>query len=219
MEIRGIKRLAIAIVMVLALISLHACKGGNQKEKVAADTFLNDVKDTASTVSTSQSPPQHPADKEHDIHPVTLTPMVTAKDVEFASAVTNNALNKVNTGKMALEKSTNSRVKNFATMLVNDHTKLGDELSVIAKDKKITLPALSGMAEMHQADRLAMKQGNDFDRAYLDAMILDEKKALDICENGSKTCKDGSLKAFAAKSTPVLKMHLDSAQAVRSSLQ
>ena len=219
MDTRGIKRLAIAIVMALALISLHACKGDNQKEKVAADTFLNDVKDTASSVSTSQTLPPHPADKEHDVHPVTLTPTVTAKDVEFASSVTNNALNKVNTGKMALEKSTNSRVKNFATMLVNDHTKLGDELDEIAKDKKITLPALSGMAEMHQADRLAMKQGNDFDKAYLDAMILDEKKALNICENGAKTCKDASLKAFAAKSTPVLKMHLDSAQAVRSSLQ
>jgi putative membrane protein len=138
--------------------------------------------------------------------------------VEFASAVTNNALNKVNTGKMALEKSTNSRVKNFASMLINDHTKLSGELNLIAKDKKITLPALSGMAEMRQADRLAMKQGSDFDKAYVDAMILDEKKAFDFCENGAKTCKDASLKAFAAKTLQVLKMHLDSAQAVRSSL-
>ena len=61
-------------------------------------------------------------------------------------------------------------------MLVNDHTKLGTELNQIAKDKKITLPALSGMAEMRQADRLAMKQGNDFDKVYMDAMIMDEKK-------------------------------------------
>ncbi len=212
------KRLSTAVVIVLVMMGLHACKSGSQKEKVATDTFLNDVKDTTSTVSTAP-PPSQPADKEHDVHPVTLTPTVSARDVEFTSAVTNNALNKVNTGKMALEKSTNNRVKNFASMLVNDHTKLGNELNLIAKDKKITLPALSGMAEMRQADRLAMKQGNDFDKAYMDAMILDEKKALDICESGSKSCKDASLKAFAAKSLPVLKMHLDSAQAVRGSLQ
>ena len=210
------KRLNTAIV--IAMIGLQACKGNGQKEKVTADTFLNDVKDTTSTVSTIAAPSQ-PADKEHDVHPVALKPIVSAKDVEFTSAVTNNALNKVNTGKMALEKSTNNRVKNFASMLVNDHTKLGNELNSIAKDKKITLPALSGMAEMRQADRLAMKQGNDFDKAYMDAMILDEKKALDICEGGSKTCKDVSLKAFAVKTLPVLKMHIDSAQAVRSSLQ
>lgn len=120
---------------------------------------------------------------------------------------------------MAFEKSTNNRVKNFASMLVNDHTKLGDELNLIAKDKKIILPALSGMAEMRQADRLAMKQGNDFDKAYMEAMILDEKKALDICESGSRSCTNASIKAFAAKTLPVLKIHLDSAQAVRGSLQ
>ena len=219
MNTRVMKRLTTAILITLAMIGLHACKGNKQKEKVETDTFLNDVKDTVSNVSTGPSAPAQPADKEHDVHPVTLIPTVSAKDVEFASAVTNNALNKVNTGKMALEKSTNSRVKNFATMLVNDHTKLGDELSQIAKDKKITLPPLSGMAEMRQADRLAMKQGNDFDKAFLDAMILDEKKALDICSNGTKTCKDASLKAFAIKTLPVLKAHLDSAQNVRGSLQ
>ncbi|HEY9002509.1 MAG TPA: DUF4142 domain-containing protein [Mucilaginibacter sp.] len=213
------KRLSTAIIITLVIMGLHACKSSSQKEKVATDTFLNDVKDTVSTANTSAPQPSQPADKEHDVHPVTLTPTVSAKDVEFASAVTNNALNKVNTGKMALEKSTNNRVKNFATMLVNDHTKLGDELSLIAKDKKITLPPISGMAEMHQANRLAMKQGNDFDKAYMDAMILDEKKALDICETGSKTCKDASLKAFAVKSMPVLRMHLDSAQAIRNSIQ
>ena len=218
MTCTGMKRLTTVIILAFAMAGLHACKSNSQKDKVATDTFLNDIKDTASAVSTTTNTPP-PADKEHDVHPVTLVPTVCAKDVAFASAVTNNALKKVNTGKMALEKSANNRVKNFASMLVNDHTKFGDEMGVIAKDKKITLPVLSGMAEMHQANRLAMKQGNDFDKAYMDAMILDEKKALDICEKGSKTCKDASLKAFAAKSIPVLKMHLDSAQIIRSSLQ
>ncbi|HTK18384.1 MAG TPA: DUF4142 domain-containing protein [Mucilaginibacter sp.] len=163
----GIKRIVTVTIVALTMIGLYACKGSDQKEKVEADTFLNDVKDTLSTVSPSASVPSRPTDKEHDVHPATLTPSVSVKDVEFASAITNNALNKVNTGKMALEKSTNNRVKNFATMLVNDHTKLAGDLNQIAKDKKITLPALSGMAEMRQADRLAMKQGNDFDRAFL----------------------------------------------------
>jgi len=214
----GMKRLTTIIILTIVIAALHACKSSSQKDKVATDTFLNDVKDTTSGASTPAKAPQ-PADKEHDVHPVVLIPTVSTKDVNFASSVTNNALNKVNTGKMALEKSTNTRVKSFATMLVNDHTEFGEELSLIAKDRKITLPALSGMAEMHQANRLAMKQGNDFDKAFMDAMIEDEKKEVAICENGSKSCKDASLKAFATKTLPVLKMHLDSAQAIRSSLQ
>src|SRR3569623_1656864 len=136
MNARGMKRITTVAIVTLAMIGLHACKGNGQKEKVETDTFLKDVKDTAATAGISAASPSQPADKEHDVHPVTLTPTVSAKDVEFASAVTNSALNKVNTGKMALEKSTNNRVKNFATMLANDHTKLGDELNQIAKDKK-----------------------------------------------------------------------------------
>lgn len=62
------KRLNTVIIVVLAMAGLHACKSSSQKEKVAKDTFLNDVKDTTSTVSTAP-PPSQPADKEYEIHP------------------------------------------------------------------------------------------------------------------------------------------------------
>ncbi|HTD40506.1 MAG TPA: DUF4142 domain-containing protein [Mucilaginibacter sp.] len=212
------KKFASIILVTLAALLLHACKGNGKNDKVAADTFLNDVKDTASVTGTNAAGKMQ-ENKEHDVHPVTLIPTVSAGDVKFASIATNDGINEVNNGKMAQEKTTNERVRNFAAMLVNNHTKFGNELANIAKDKKITLPALPGMAEMRQANRLAMKQGNDFDKAYVDAMIDDEKKAIALYQNASTNCKDQSLKAFAAKTIPVLKMHLDSAQAIRSSIQ
>lgn len=207
------------MMVALAVLSFQSCRNSGKKDKIATDTFMNDVKvnDTASaTTTTAQAKPE---DKEHDVHPVELKPMVSAKDVRFASIATNGGLNEVNVSKMAQEKTINARVRNFAIMLVNDHSKFDNELTTIAKDKKITLPALPGMAEMQQANRLAMKQGTDFDRAYVDAMIADQKKAIALYENGSKDCKDPDLKSFAAKTLTILKMHLDSAQAVRSSIQ
>jgi putative membrane protein len=210
-------------VMMIALMALafQSCRNSGKKDKIATDTFMNDVKvnDTASATTTIASTGLKPEDKEHDVHPVELKPVVSAKDVRFASIATNDGLNAVNNSKMAQEKTINARVRNFAIMLVNDHTKFGNDLTTIAKDKKITLPALPGMAEMQQANRLAMKQGTDFDRAYVDAMIAAQKKAIALYENGAKDCKDPDLKSFAAKTLPVLKMHLDSAQAVRSSIQ
>lgn len=213
------KRFALIVVIALAVGVLDACKGNGKNEKVATDTFLNDVKDTASARNANAVAPAKSEDKEHDVHPVTLVPTVSAKDVKFASTVTNDGLNEVNTGKMAQEKTMNARVRNFATMLVNDYAKFGNDLGIIAKDKKVTLPALPGMSEMRQANRLAVKQGGDFDKAYVDAMIDAEKKALVIYQDGSKMCNDPSLKLFAAKALPVLKMHLDSAQAIRSGIQ
>ena len=212
------KRIAAIIIVTLAAFVLHACKSSGKNDKVATDTFLNDIKDTASAVAATPAA-KISVDKEHDVHPVTLVPLVSAKDVKFASIATNDGINKVNNGKMAQEKTTNERVRNFAAMLVNNHTKFGDELANIARDNKITLPALPGIAEMRQANRLAMKQGADFDKAYVDAMIDDEKKAIALFQNASTNCTDQSLKAFAAKTIPVLKIHLDSAQAIRNSIR
>lgn len=203
----------------LAVLAFQACKHSAKNDKVTTDTFMNDVKvnDTASAASIATQVKTE--GNEHDVHPVELKPVVGPKDVKFASNATNDGLNAVNNSKMAQEKTTSVRVKNLAIMLVNDHTKFGNDLATIAKDKKITLPALPGMAEMQQANRLARKQGGDFDKAYVEAVISDQKKAIALYENGSKDCKDPDLKSFALKTLPVLKMHLDSAQAVRSSIQ
>jgi putative membrane protein len=215
------RKIGSVMMIMLAVLAFQSCRNSGKKDKVATDTFMNDVKvnDTASAEATIANTEAKPENKEHDVHPVELKPVVSAKDVQFASVATNDGLNKVNISKMAQEKTINIRVKNFAIMLVNNHTKFGNDLVTIAKDKKITLPALPGMAEMQQANRLAMKQGTDFDRAYVDAMIADQKKTIALYENGSKDCKDPDLKSFAAKTLPVLKMHLDSAQAVHSSIQ
>lgn len=214
------KKFAAIIIITLATLVLHSCKGNGKNDKVATDTFLNDVKDTTTTLSTAATtPPGKPADEQHDVHPVTLIPAVSASDVKFAAVAANDGLNEVNNGKMAQEKATNERVRNFAAMLVNDHARFGDELAKIARDKKITLPALPGMAEMRQANRLAMKQGTDFDKAYVDAMIEDEKRAIALFQNASANCKDQSLKVFAGKTIPLLKVHLDSAHAIAGSIQ
>ena len=207
------------MMVALAALAFQSCRNNGKKDKIATDTFMNDVKvnDTASAATTATQVKTE--GNEHDVHPLELKPMVSLKDVKFASTATNDGLNVVNISKMAQEKTINARVRNFAIMLVNDHTKFGNDLATIAKDKKITLPALPGMAEMQQANRLAIKQGTDFDRAYVDAMIADQKKAMALYENGSKDCKDPQLKSFAVKMLPVLKMHLDSAQAVRSSIE
>ena len=77
---------------------------------------------------------------------------------------------------MALEKAASLSVKNFATVIANDQASLGDELAAIAKKKSVTLPAIPGMAEMREANMLARKSGGDFDKAYIDAILNDQKK-------------------------------------------
>ena len=50
-------------------------------------------------------------------------------------------------------------------------------------------------------------------------MVADHIEDIAVFENESRNGKDAELKAFAYRMLPTLKMHLDSARAIQSSLK
>ncbi len=66
---------------------------------------------------------------------------------------------------------------------------------------------------------MAKKSGKAFDKAYVNQMVDDHKKAVKLFEDASQNCKDPDLKAFAAKTLPTLKMHLDSINAIHDQMK
>jgi len=114
----------------------------------------------------------------------------------------------VELGKLALQKSSNAQVKEFATMMVNDHGKANTELMEIAAAKNITLPSTVDDDHKKKMDDLSKKSGSDFDKAYVDAMVDGHKSTLKLMEDESKDGADAELKAFATKTAPVVQTHL-----------
>lgn len=130
-------------------------------------------------------------------------------DTTFASKAAVGGMAEVALGKMAAAKGTDKQVKDFGGMMVMDHGKANAELMSIAKTKNITLPA--GLDAEHQAksDSLSKLSGADFDKAYVAAMVEGHKKTLALMQSEASNGKDAELKAFAAKTAPVVQMHLD----------
>ncbi|MBS1503862.1 MAG: DUF4142 domain-containing protein, partial [Bacteroidetes bacterium] len=89
----------------------------------------------------------------------------------------------------------------------------------IAQKKNITLPTAPDSSAQKKAKNLALKSGKDFDKAYVDAMVDGHKKAVKLFEDGIKNLQDTTLKAFATKTLPTLKMHLDSINAIKKSMK
>jgi putative membrane protein len=194
------KKLSSIMMIALAALAFQACKSGVKDSKDAADS-LNKTKDTTSNAA------------------ATGGIAVTADDAKFATTAAADGLAEVDAGKLAQTKAVSSRVKEFATMMVNDHTKAGDELAALAKTKSIALPLTPDADAKKAADDLAAKSGKDFDKAYINAMVDGHKKAVKLFEDASQNCKDPDLKAFATKTLPTLKMHLDSVQAIHDSMK
>ena len=189
----------------LGTFSLGACQG-NKDSKGAADS-ANQAKDTTQTSMSDSGKAATPAIK------------VDESDAKFAVEAANGGMAEVVLGKLASEKATNQKVKDFGTMMVTDHSKANDELKALAHKLNITLPDSISSDESKTRDDLAKNSGADFDKAYVNNMVDDHKKDVKAFEDAAKNCKDSDLKAFANKTLPTLKMHLEAIEKIKKGMK
>ena len=122
-------------------------------------------------------------------------------------------------GKMAAAKGATKEVKDFGNMMVMDHGKANDELKAIAQKEKLTLPTALDAEHQAKSDSLSKLSGKDFDRAYVAAMVEGHKKTLALMQTEASAGKNADLKAFAAKTAPVVQHHLDEITKIQTALK
>lgn len=141
------------------------------------------------------------------------------KDNDFVEEAAISGLMEVELGKYVEANATNPRVKNFASMMVRDHTKANEELKTIAAQKNITVPTMLDEKHMDKMNKLKEKRGAELDKEYMDEMVDDHEKDTDKFKRHAEDGNDPDLKAFAAKTLPVLLMHQDSAKNIKDALK
>jgi len=147
------------------------------------------------------------------------TAAVDEESADFAVKAASGGMMEVQLGDAAQQLASGTRVKEFGNMMVRDHSKANDELKTLAATKNITLPDSVGEDHRKHIDDLKKKKGADFDKAYIDMMVDDHKEDIDMFEKAANNLKDPDLKAFAARTLPTLRAHLDSAQTIRETMR
>lgn len=149
----------------------------------------------------------------------TTTPTVDEKCVEFATKAANAGMKEIELAKWAQEYGTRKDVKDYAAMMITDHTAAADELKRIAKTKNITLPVMVPDGVRNDIDKMKTKKtGSEVDKAYVNEMVSDHKDAVDLFEDASKNATDVDLKNFAIKTLPVLLHHYDAIKAIKAKM-
>lgn len=187
-------------VMAVSALAFQACNGGNKDAKESADS-LNMAKDTTTNTA------------------ATGGIAVDEADAKFTTQAAVGGMAEVELGKMALDKSSNAQVKEFATMMVKDHGMANAELMSIAKQKNITLPSTVDDEHKKKMEDLSKKTGADFDKAYVNAMVDGHKSTLKLMEDESNDGKDADLKAFATKTAPIVQSHLEMINKIKDSMK
>ena len=162
--------------------------------------------------------------------------IVTASDRDFIEGMTVAGMAEVELGKLARERATSPEVKQFADMMIADHTKAGSELKPIAERHGVPMP--SQLDEKHRdlQAKLAAMRGAEFDREYMNAMVQGHQDVIDRLQGRTEEHKfgddkgqvepepnDNSLEAalnlWAARTQPTARHHLDEAKRIDEALE
>ena len=145
----------------------------------------------------------------------TPTNNLSAADQDFANKAAQGGMAEVELGKLARDRGATTHVKDYGKMLVDDHTRMNNELKDVASKENITLPTSVSSEQRQTIDRFAKLSGHQFDREFLKDSVKDHRDDIKEFEKEASNGQDPALKSFASNSLPALKKHLSMAERTR----
>lgn len=160
---------------------------------------------------------------------------VSAGAMDFVAESLAAGSTEVELGKLAQERAANNEVKQFAAMMVNDHTRAGDQLKQVAQQHGIATVPTRELEDSDLISRLSGMRGAEFDREYMDAMVDSHQAVINHLQSradedrfgenrGSVTPErsdnpaEASINQWAATTLPTARHHLNEARRIGDSL-
>ena len=160
---------------------------------------------------------------------------VGAGDAEFVEDAASSGMTETKLGELAQQKAQSPEVKQFAEMMVRDHTKGGEALKQIARQHSIPVPSQPDDEHSELINRLSQQAGAEFDREYMDAMVQSHEDMIDLLQTrasedrfgdnkgavrpeGSDNPVEAALNQYASNTLPTARQHLEEARRVRDGL-
>ncbi len=136
----------------------------------------------------------------------------TRGDMRFAREAAQGGMLEVQLGQMAVQKSSNDRIKAFGQRMIDDHTKANDQLKAVAAKDNISLPSQLDARQQAMVDRFSKMTGTPFDRVYVRDMVRDHQNDVMEFQKEADSGTNPDLRNFASSTLPVLKEHLQLAK-------
>lgn len=136
----------------------------------------------------------------------------------FVQTAAHGDLFEINAAKVALDKSKSDSVKDFAQMMVDDHTASTEKLkAAVAKSNvKVTIPTSLDKKHSDMLNKLKQSSASSFDQTYLRSQVAAHREMLNVLTNYSQTGDNAELKQFASDASTVVQKHLSALQQMAS---
>ena len=136
-------------------------------------------------------------------------------DAEFVKKAASSGLHEVELGRIAQRNAQSAEVKKFGQMMEKDHSKANEELKQVAQTAGLQVPAMMMPKHQKEVEKFMNLKGGDFDREYMSHMVSSHEKGKAMFQQASTQAQNGAIKAFAAKTLPVIEHHLQHANQIK----
>lgn len=149
---------------------------------------------------------------------------VAMTDANITSVTQAYNTGEVRIAQLAVNRSTNQAVRNFAQMMANDHNKANAQLSAIMSSQNIQASPINMTEEIKREEQRTMaslqnRSGADFDRAYLDAEIEHHRWLINQLDtNLIPGASDSMLRDHLSAVRATEAAHLQEAERLRASM-
>ena len=142
--------------------------------------------------------------------------MVTDKN--FLKRAEEDNIKEENLGRIVVQKTQNSDIRDYAQMLVDDHTKALKDLVDLMNQKGMRQPRSLPKLQHEALSKLNRLSGEAFDREFINHMVEDHQTAVAEFRQEANMAQDSDVKNYANHMVPALEKHLQRAQELQGKL-
>jgi len=137
---------------------------------------------------------------------------VSPADRDFMRAAAQGGMAEVELGRLAMTLAVEGDVRDFAERMISDHSRANQSLTRLASRRGVRLPeSLSGKDQRLRA-HLSSLTGEEFDRAYMRAMVRGHAEVASAFERELDQAQDPALRRWVRDFLPTIHHHLHMAE-------
>ena len=145
-------------------------------------------------------------------------PEATPAEQDFMMKAAQANLAEVDMARIAMQKSQNPDVKDFANMIDKDHTSALEDLTDLMQQKGMSQPNILSPDAKTDIEKMTALSGFEMDREFVNTMVADHQKAIEMFRDHINIAQSPDVKKYAEDLLPQLEMHLEKAQKLQSKL-
>jgi putative membrane protein len=134
--------------------------------------------------------------------------MIDSRDREFLTMIRFANLWEIPRSKLALERGTTQPVKDAATTMLADHTKLNTVVAGLADEFGITLPARPKSSQQAWMAEITAERGQDFDRTFVNRFRAAHGSVFQLIAEVRAGTRNPTILDFATQANTIVMKHM-----------